>query len=255
MSEAWAERVVCGTSNREAWLEARHSLLTASDVANVLGLGSKSRKTVLREKISGVQVGADPGELAMVAAGRYLEAGVFAWFADETIHETAGMCGDLITAPGLDWLGATPDALLDGEPVECKVSGYTTRPNWHADTAVAPPKSFPFPFPQPVAYNVRNPPENLRVAAADVGTPKGAWRDGCRFQLYDLLPTFGPPVAPLKYWVQLQIQMLVLDAPGGWVVGLQGGTTRIDLYYSRDRKFLDWALERLIEFRNEWEAA
>lgn len=254
MTVPWAGRVLADASDRVAWLEARGECVTASDVANILGLGSKSRNMVLREKVSGERVGEDPGELAMVAAGRHLERGVFEWFADETLHESAGMCGLLIADPARPYLAATPDALLDGEPVEVKCTMYSTRPNWHRDTTSM--KGWPTEtLPLPIATNTRWPPENLRTARADEGTPKGLFRDACRYALQELFPLFGSPVAPLKYWVQLQVQMQVLGVERGWIVALHAGTGRMDLYYARDHSFAQWMNAEVDAFWNDWREA
>lgn len=251
MLQSWQTRILSDGMDRQQWLTARQLVVTASDVANILGLGDKSRASVLRAKLSG-DTGSDAvGQLAMVAAGRHLERGVFEWFAAETIHETAEMCGALIHAPDHRWLAATPDALLDGEPVECKVVGFSSRPNWHADTA---PVGFGDCHPSPVATNLRFPPENLRTAAKDLETPRGYFRDCCRAAA-DLVRTFGEVVAPIKYWTQLQVQMHVLDADFGWIVGLHAGTGRTDLYYARDRVFEAWMLQALTVFWNEWQEA
>jgi hypothetical protein len=248
----WAHRVLADAENRERWLSARAQVITASDVANIMGIGDRSRASVLREKLS-PSTGPDLiGDLAMVAAGRHLERGLFEWFSAETVHAHAHMCGVLIHSDSFPYLAATPDALLDGEPVECKIVGYGSRPNWHADTCLEslPGRDF---LPVPVATNERRPPENLRTAARDVGTPRGDFRDHYR-ACQDLIRTFGEPVAPLKYWTQLQVQMHVLDVDYGWLVSDHAGTSRLDLYYARDRDFEADMLRDVAAFWAEWKS-
>lgn len=240
-------------SDREAWLAARREKLTASDVACVLGLNSsKPRSVVLKEKVTRTDVGEDPGELAMVAAGRFLEEGIFKWFASETIHTTAHMCGQMLTSPVLSCLAATPDAVMDGEPVEIKCTMHTSRPNWHALTTSRKGWNQDLAWPLPIATNYRFPPENLRTAKGDMGTAKGNFRDLARAQL-ELIKEFGDANAPIKYWVQLQVQMHVLSAPRGWLVGLMGGTGRIDIYYERHLAFERYMLEEVAKFWAEVE--
>lgn len=246
---SWRSRVLANGTDRDAWLYARRQVVTASDVANILGLGDRSRASVLRAKLSDDTTDA-VGELAMVAAGRHLERGLFEWFAAETVHDRAAMCGALIASPSEPFLAGTPDALLDGEPCECKVVGFGSRLNWHEDTSldVLPGRAF---LPAPIATNVRYPPENLRTAKRDEGTPRGYFRD-CYRGTIETVRSAGDPIAPLKYWTQLQVQMHLLDCDYGWIVALHGGTSRMDLYYARDRDFEAWMLSELTDFRNDW---
>lgn len=253
MSNAWAGRVLADSAvDRDSWILARAHMVTASDVANILGLGSKSRGAVRKEKMNGANPEDDPSEFAQVASGRYLENGIWNWFVAETLHETANSCGQLIHAPEpRRWLGATPDAVLDNEPVEIKNSLYSSRPSWHVETTSK--KGWPafLPWPKPIAANTRFAAENLRTARDDVGTARGTFRDGCRFHRESLFPEFGDLCAPIKYWVQLQVQMHVLQADRGWVVGCWAGGNRFDLYYERHRAFEAWMLAEVDGFWEE----
>lgn len=227
---------IARASNREAWLEARQLFLTASEMAVALGL-SPGRGKLVRAK-AGTSTAAElaeepPDELAQVAAGRHLERGVFEWFAAETPHAEAEMCGWLLASPKVRGLAATPDAVMDGEPVEIKCVGESSLANWHASQDVRGWEKLALPYPQPLYVRQRLPRENNRTAP-EANDPRSRWRRSRGFQMGVILPLLGEPEAPLKYWVQLQVQMHVLDAPAGWLVGLVGGTRRYDFLYERD---------------------
>lgn len=242
-------RVIDDGSGRDAWLLARQDYVSASDVASVLGFGGKSRARLLREKIARKDEGEDPGELAMVAAGRHLEPGVLSWFAAETLG-TLSPNKALLGCACHPWLAATPDAILDGTiPVEAKnvmfESGYqwrvnsTQRKGWPAHHA----------FPVPIYVSLRGAPFNARVAKDDVGTARGAWRQAC-IDTRALLPSLGDFVAPGKYWCQNQVQQHIIGSDHGWITVAIGGGNRVDLCYAYDADFMTWALD---ECRVFWE--
>lgn len=231
-------------TERSAWLAERGAYITASDVAAVLGLNSsRSRKRVIDEK-AGLKAAEELDEelLPQVAAGRHLEAGIALWFLSETPHGEAVANGNnLIVSPSLPCLAATPDWIVDGVPVEIKLAGESQLDNWHDGTRST--KGWPdcLPLPEPLITRVRTPQEFYSTNPTDQ-SPRANWRRSRAYQVQTLLPAFGVPAAPLKYWVQLQVQMHVLGAPCGWLVGCVGGTRRIDLLFERDDAFLDWAL-------------
>lgn len=234
---------------RIAWLAQRTAYITASDVAAVLGLNaSRSRKRVVDEKAGRRAVeDLDEGLLPQVAAGRHLESGIATWFLSETPHGEAHANGDhLIVSSVLPCLAATPDWIVDGCPLEIKLAGETQLDNWFRGTAST--KGWPeeLLLPVPLMARLRNPPEFLATNPTDQ-SPRANWRRSRAYQLHNILPAFGLPIAPLKYWTQLQVQMHVLDAPCGWLVGCVGGTRRIDLLFERDDAFLDWALSEVAD--------
>ncbi|HXJ75458.1 MAG TPA: hypothetical protein VNM37_21565 [Candidatus Dormibacteraeota bacterium] len=229
-------------------MAARKFYLTASDVPAVLGLDTRSRRSVLRDKL-------DPAprkelHVPMVAAGRHLERGVFEWWlADQALPAHVELDIGLVQSPAYSWLAATPDAVVDDEPVEIKVSMWSSRPNWHAATRTTKgwPKQFPLPtaiYREVTSCPVPGPPKD--------DTPAALWRGLTRIQLQEVLPKFGPPEVPLKYWVQLQVQMHVLEADHGTIVALQGGTDRYDLVYEIAPDFQTWMFGELERFRKEW---
>jgi hypothetical protein len=156
----------------------------------------------------------------------------------------------LIQSPQLPWLAATPDAVIDGEPAEVKVAMWQSRPNWHAVTRST--KGWPRGLELPTAI-YRNVEACPVPAAPKEKGPAAEWRGLTRIQLNEVLPKMGPPEAPLKYWVQLQVQMHVLDADYGTLVALQGGTNRYDLTYGIDPVFQAWMFGELERFRAEWQ--
>lgn len=238
-ANASVANVVASASDREAWLAARRAFLTASEVAAVLGLAPGRGKIVRAKAGTSTQAEREeegPDDLAQVAAGRHLEEGIFRWFADETPHFEAEMCGLLIASRNVPGLAATPDAVMDGEPVECKCVGESALANWHASQDVRGWEKMALPLPSPIYTRVRLPRENNRITLGATD-PRSEWRRSRGYQLGVIMPTLGEPEAPLKYWVQLQVQMHVLGAAQGWLVGLIGGTRRYDFLYERDPDF------------------
>jgi YqaJ-like viral recombinase domain len=251
--EPWQSRIIASGEDRAAWLVARKDYITASDVPAILGMDSRSRAAVLRAK-RGEEAREDGKieELAMVQAGRHLERGVMSWFLADTTHVDFHPGNVLVRSPVVPYLAATPDGVMDGGPVEIKVVMPSSRPNWHEATRSR--KGWPSGFDLPVALLESRrepplPPPRRGGADRDAGD---LWRTSYRYQMTQLLPALGEPEAPLKYWVQLQVQMHVLDARFGWLVSLQGGTSRYDLFYQRDLRFEAYMLARMEEFYTAW---
>ena len=243
--------VLADSKDREAWLAARRKVLSASDVASVLGFGYTSRNKVLAEKGAGVvDKSDDVSGFAQVEAGSFMEPAVAAWFGKD--HGSVEGCGQLMARKERPWVAATPDFILNGKtPVEVKCVGFETRANWHVNST--PTKGWPeqFPLPVPVDIKTRYPTQNLRVAAADLGTPRGLFREAVQELYKTHLPALGAPCAPVKYWCQLQVQMYVLGEEHGWVTVAIGGTCRIDLLYRRDEEFLAYWLGEAETFWGE----
>lgn len=230
------------SADREAWLEARKTMLTASEVAVALGLTYTARSKLVRAKAGKATAKeleelSEIDDMAQVAAGRHLEEGIFNWFKSETVHTTAHMFGKLIPSPREPRLGSTPDAILDGSPVELKLTGESALPNWHEAQNIYGWAKLALPWPEPIDVRLRLPRENNRTKAG-ARDPRTEWRRSREHQLTVLLPALGEPQAPLKYWVQLQVQMHCLNAADGWLVGAVGGTRRYDFLYQRDDAFI-----------------
>lgn len=229
---------------RAEWLEQRKKFFTASDVAALCGLNSsKSPSKVINEK-AGLVAAEELDEqlLAQVPAGRHMEAGIAAWFFEETPHTVAyGNGNNLLVSPVVPYLAATPDFVMDEDPVEIKLAGETQLINWFE--AGVQGKRWPvhIALPVPEAIRVRSPAEFLTVNQNDKSV-RGNWRRSRQHQVQVLLPAFGEPRAPLKYWVQLQVQMHVMSRDSGWIVGCIGGTRRIDFLYERDAEFEEYMI-------------
>lgn len=207
----------------DLWREARHGLLTASDVAAVMGLSPYgSFERVLKDKLQPWNAAEGYVSSAM-RAGTHLEGGVFAWWFEDamrvardrgeptptgTILRGAGGTSMLVAHPEARFrLAASPDALviLDARPrlVEIKVTNPTGwAKNW-GDVGERIPKRW--------ALYSNNPP-----------------------------PTLG--LCPLRHWVQLQTQLLVTGVGEGFVVGCCG-TVRATHRFEADPKF-QLAIER-----------
>lgn len=250
-------------SERAAWLLRRHSLLTASDAAAVFGMhGSKTRADVLREKRLPSPVDNEEiGKMNQVRAGRYLEQGIVQWFAaDYPLSDVVDLPADAIyVTPQYERLAATPDALCDGAPLEVKnvgegqifhwsVVGLTysvTAHNGRPAKCTFPGRELPKPLAETFfpAFEYVARPHNV---CDDALTEWRALRGAQKTAALDL--TAYGCCAPLKYWVQLQIQMLALSATRGWITAAIGGTSRLDLLYVADCGFQAWAIEQAKQF-------
>jgi hypothetical protein len=212
------------STDRAAWLEARRAFITASEMSVALGL-KPGRAKLVREK-AGTPTAADlaeeaPDDFAQVAAGRHLEEGIFSWFKSETIHTTAAMCGRLMASPVEPRLAATPDAILDGDPVECKLVGESALPNWYeAQKGVdwfrlCKKHDWVPQQPIPIDVRLRLPRENNRTTPG-ARDPRSEWRRSREHQLGVLLSGLGEPRAPIAYWCQLQVQMVLTETRRFW---------------------------------------
>ncbi len=253
MASDWQTRIVADQRlDRAAWFRARKNYVTASEVPAILGLDRKSAAAVLRDKLTPEL---QPElMIAQIEAGRHLEQGVLDWYLADVLPDELHRGGVLVVAPSSTYLAATPDAVLGGEPIEIKCAMWSSRPNWHLATRNL--KGWPrsFPIPRATQWWIKEPPIGRISAQADPDDPAVLWRAATRHMLLELLPRFGPPEAPIKYWVQLQVQLHVLGADVGHIVALQAGATRYDLTYAADAAFQTWMLDRLAGFYKEWKS-
>lgn len=123
--------VVCATTDRDAWLDNRSDLLTASDVSAVLGLNPyKSPLELWMEKTGNApgQVQTEPMEM-----GLRMEPVILDLYRDRT-GRVAKPFQRLCVSRTAPWLGATCDAwtLIDGEdaPVELKNASVYVGEDW-----------------------------------------------------------------------------------------------------------------------------
>lgn len=210
-SEIIAGWNVVDAPDEAAWKLARHRLLTASDVAGVLGLDSyKSRNRVLAAKRE-----AEPPSVYVSSAmrgGQFLESGVFAWYLDDVRRHSAELGtpppeGNTCRLPGGtsmlvrhsdQLLGASPDGLVVDSGVASLVEVKLTNPARWADSWG---------------------PAAMRIPRA--------WS-----RISDVMPpSYGR--CPLRHWIQLQTQMLCTGVPLGVIVGCCG-TERLDFHFGAD---------------------
>jgi putative phage-type endonuclease len=133
--------LVCGTADRDAWLAARRTGITATDITVIMGLVSWDSAWALWHRKKGL--------LPEVEASDRMRLG--SWLEDRIInewHRSSASIRDVSAGSGLyrssarPWQLATPDRgiLRDGELVgvlECKTS--STRDGWGPDgSAVVP---------------------------------------------------------------------------------------------------------------------
>src|SRR5215469_4802058 len=100
--------LVCSTADRNAWLTARRSGVTATDIVTIMGLSSwDSPYSLYWRKLGQVPETPDNDRFAL---GRYLEPYVEARWVDDSrraIHKA----GQLYRSTARPWQMATPDAL------------------------------------------------------------------------------------------------------------------------------------------------
>jgi hypothetical protein len=240
---------IADSSNRDAWLTARKGYVTASAVASILGCGFQSRKELLAIK-TGQREEESLDGLAMIEAGNFTERGVLDWFYAETPHGTSRHNTVLYGNTELPDIAATPDGLMDGLPVDVKVTGTESFHNWyeHSTERKGWPDLFPFPFPDEVV--TRFAPMNPRIAKASLGTPRGEYRAAV-IALHELRKTLGRLVVPLKYVVQCRVQMAVCGVDEGWLTASVGGTSRVDFRMKRDLAFESYWRHAVAEFVTE----
>lgn len=204
-------------TDKAAWLAERKKFLTASDVAAVMGLDPhKKRDAVLRLK-AGIDQAKDIERIPAVAAGRHLEAGILAWFAEDhqDIYSRVAQNGHVlrqskllpVLAATVDGYASPVSSLKQDDLVEVKC---VDKP-WAQDGRGAP-----------TPLSVRN---VGRAAAGDA--------------------------APLKYWVQLQVQLHCCGLRYGWLTGLQGAHSRADRLYELDTAFEARMLDAVRDFWQE----
>lgn len=96
------------------WHEARKSLITASEVAAILGHESAYQTPLeVWSKLTGKledEPEKDDDKRPWLKWGSYVEPAVAAWYADITGREVTG-AGELYIDKEIPWLGATPDFL------------------------------------------------------------------------------------------------------------------------------------------------
>jgi predicted phage-related endonuclease len=146
--------------NRTEWLKLRREMVTASDVAAILGFGAhKTALDVYVEKVMGTEM--DENDLLLM--GRALEDGIakiyemktgnkivaggydivldfvrpdMPWWGGKEILSGGGKDDILFFVhPDIPWLGATPDRIVEFEgiingPLECKHAGFYQRDEW-----------------------------------------------------------------------------------------------------------------------------
>lgn len=114
--------------DREAWLEARRSVITATDIAAISGIHPyKSARLVFEEK-KGLGTEKEPSEFMIL--GQKLEPVIAELFSERTGIEIEK--GDFVIHPEVSFFGCTPDYLSkDGEAViECKWAGINSAQNF-----------------------------------------------------------------------------------------------------------------------------
>ena len=105
------------------WLEARRSLITATDLPVILGLSPwKCEQDLADEKLSG---NGQESTLAM-RVGLALEDLILAAYSEQTGNKARRVHG-LWTSRATPWAAASPDATAAGRLVEAKFSGSRTR--------------------------------------------------------------------------------------------------------------------------------
>ena len=121
--------IVCDSSDRAKWLEARRSGIGGSDAPAILGLSRfGSPLSVYASKLGAVPD--EDQESELLAWGRFVEGPMMQRFTEET-GRAADLFGQLVRNIERPWLMATPDGLQrdpnrDGELglVECKFTVY-----------------------------------------------------------------------------------------------------------------------------------
>lgn len=217
---------------KKLWLEQRKQHLTASDVAAVLDFNPYCpRQRVFEEKVSGVTKDLDG--MSTVESGQFMESGIFNWFMHHLKQRAPNANGHLwgknsegIDQPGFSqflckspvWpvLAATPDGICWSPhltAVECKNTGHLNQ--WQ--------KTLPAGLPRPTTAWIHD-------------------RQGYREERSLSAPSYYVP--------QLLVQMHVLGAPQGVIVGLVGGQTRVECYYAADE---GWIQEHLPELKTFWQ--
>ena len=115
-------------ATREEWLAARK--IGSSDAASICGVGWETPMAVFLRMTGQIP---EKEETEAMKAGKYLEAAIAQWFADETgleIKKAAFLCGHL----DMPWMTATPDYNVweNGEKglLEIKNTGFFNADDW-----------------------------------------------------------------------------------------------------------------------------
>jgi putative phage-type endonuclease len=132
------------TISRAEWLAKRRELITASDVAAILGFDP--RRTALDVYVSKV-TGEEIEDNDAMLLGRELEDGIANVYAAKTgryVRDTGAT--DITIHPSIPWLGATvdrdtwdidEDPMLDPpSPLEIKHAGFMKRREWDGDIPI-----------------------------------------------------------------------------------------------------------------------
>lgn len=258
------EVMASAQDDKAGWLKAREGVWTGTSLYLIAGFdpyGSAKAQTnrAIKEKLAPSDD--KIGKLAIVRAGFFQEAGIGAWYAADSLVPVVDSGNVLVrrtadtvpVAATLDWVR---DEMGTIEPVEIKNIGWSSSHNWHRWTAhsggVDPWKYTLGPYPEPADINIESTPLNRKIAAKDVGTARGDLRQWS-IDVYKLWEEAGPLCAPLKHWVQLQLQLHVLGATQGVITSAHGGNSRIDMLYPRHDAFLEYVLDRAAKAWEELE--
>lgn len=197
-----------------AWRFARHRLLTASDVAAVLGLDPhKSRNKVLEAKRC-----PEPPDVFVSSAmrgGQFLEDGVFRWYLSDLAYHNRE-------------LGVPPP-----EGSTCRSASGVSLLVKHPDLALgASPDGLVLDYGVPHLVEIKLTNHRRWVDSWGIEATKvpRAW---ARYSKVEP-PSYGK--CPLKHWVQLQTQMVCTGVERGVVVGCCG-TERLDFPFDADPHF------------------
>src|SRR5215469_3282291 len=106
--------LVCSTADRDAWLTARRSGVTATDIVTIMGLSAyDSPYSLYWRKLGQVPEVEDNDRFKL---GRYLEPYARALWTDEHPDITAHEGGGLYRSDARPWQMATPDLIEYGAP-------------------------------------------------------------------------------------------------------------------------------------------
>lgn len=236
--------VIDDGSNWDSWLKAREDYVTASEAASLFGWSYTSRPMLAKLK-AGVRPSDSEaiGALGQVQAGKAFEDGVITWFTLDGLHGSVVRNKALLARGNGVRLAATPDAIIDGLPCEAKFVGESARKNWHIESSRNGEngkfRTLARKYCIPVEADVVWPTENDVVGKfADPQDPASKWTLSRVIQKRLIKEELGSLCAPLSYWLQLQVQMFVLDKRAGWLVAAVGGTCLYSMRFERNEEVL-----------------